>query len=204
MAVVWDSTDAVALKQRIVRVLIQEIVADIDQDRHEVVLLIHWVGGRHSEVRVTRPRQGQHGNATSKQADDIVTCMAGQWPDAQIAGTLNRLGLRTGVGNTWTAERVLAVRKRLRLVNFDPAKAKPMLSLNQAAHELRVGPWVIRRLVKLGVLDATHPFLGAPWRIDPQQLEQERVKQAAEAVVARKIRPGSEATNQLNLTIPNT
>jgi DNA invertase Pin-like site-specific DNA recombinase len=204
MAAVWDSTDALTLKQRIVRVLIQEIVADIDEAQHEVVLLIHWVGGRHSEVRVARPRTGQHGNATSKQADDIVMCMAGQWPDAQIAGTLNRLGLRTGVGNTWTAERVLSVRKRLRLVNFDPAKAKVMLSLNQAADKLRVGPWVIRRLVKLGVLEATHPFLGAPWRIDPEQLEQERVKQAAEAVVARRIRPGSEAANQLNLEIPTT
>jgi hypothetical protein len=204
MTVVWDSTDALALKQRIARVLIQEIVADIDEARHEVVLLIHWVGGRHSEVRVNRPQRGQHGNATSKQADDIVTCMAGQWLDAQIASTLNRLGLRTGVGNTWTAQRVLAVRKRLRLVNFDPAQPKAMLTLNQAADKLRVGPWVIRRLVELGVLEATHPFLGAPWRIDPEQLEQERVKQAAEAVVARRIRPGSEAANQLNLEIPTT
>lgn len=204
MTVVWDSTDALALKQRIVRVLIREIVADIDEARHEVVLLIHWVGGRHSEVRVNRPQRGQHGNATSKQADDIVTCMAGQWPDAQIAGTLNRLGLRTGLGNTWTAQRVLAVRKRLRLVNFDPAQAKAMLTLNQAADKLSVGPWVIRRLVKLGVLEATHPFLGAPWQIDADLLEQERVKQAARAVVARKVRPGSETAQQLNLTIPST
>ncbi|MFN2184004.1 MAG: recombinase family protein [Anaerolineae bacterium] len=204
MAAVWDSTDAMALKQRIVRVLVQEIVADVDEAQHEVVLLIHWVGGRHSEIRVNRPRTGQHGNATSKQADDIVRCMAGQWPDAQIAGTLNRLGLRTGVGNTWTAARVLSVRKRLRLVDFDPAKAKPMLTLNQAADKLNVGPWVIRRLVKLGVLEATHPFLGAPWRIDPELLEQKRVKQVVAAVVARRIRPGSEAAHQLNLEIPST
>ena len=37
--------------------------------------------------------------------------------------------LRTGVGNTWTASRVLSLRKRLRLVDYDQATAKPMLTL---------------------------------------------------------------------------
>jgi DNA invertase Pin-like site-specific DNA recombinase len=201
---VWEMTDAMQLKQRIVRLLIQEIVADIDEAKAQIVLLIHWAGGRHSEVRVHRPRQGEHGNATSADADLIVRRMAGQWPDGEIAGTLNRLGLRTGVGNTWTASRVLSVRKRLRLVDFDPEKAPQMLTLNQAADQLGVGPWVVRRLTRLGVIEAPQPFPGAPWQIRPSVLEQERVRQAAAAVTARRIRPGSKASRQLNLKIPST
>jgi DNA invertase Pin-like site-specific DNA recombinase len=201
---VWQSTEATALKQRIARILIEEIVADTDDDKGQIVLVVHWVGGRHTELRITRTRVGEHGNATSKDADELVRTMAGQWPDAEIAATLNRLGLRTGVGNTWTAERVLSVRKRLRLVDYDPAKAKPMLTLNQAADELGVGPWVVRRLVKLGVVQAVQPFAGAPWKIDPSLLNQDRVRKVAAAVRARKIRPGSKASAQLELVIPST
>jgi len=45
---VWNapSTD-MRLKQRIVRILIREIVADIDKEKQEIVLLLHWAGGRH-------------------------------------------------------------------------------------------------------------------------------------------------------------
>jgi hypothetical protein len=39
------------LKQRIVRILVHEIVVDVNEKDHEVVLLIHWAGGRHSELR---------------------------------------------------------------------------------------------------------------------------------------------------------
>lgn len=201
---VWQSTEATAIKQRIVRTVIQEIIADTDDDRREIVLTVHWVGGRHTELRVRRTRPGEHGNATDKNADAVVRSMAGHWPDAQIAGTLNRLGLRTGVGNTWTASRVQSVRKRLGLTELDSAPLNAALSLNQAADRLGVGPWVIRRLIKLGVIEANHPFRGAPWSIEPSQLDQERVQRAARAVVARKIRPGSKASRQLNLKIPNT
>ena len=41
---VWESPSSnSSLKQRIIRILIQEIVADIDEHTQEVVLVIHWV-----------------------------------------------------------------------------------------------------------------------------------------------------------------
>src|SRR5436853_3525562 len=47
---VWNSpTTDMRLKQRIVRILVEEIVADVDEATTEIVLLIHWTGGRHSE-----------------------------------------------------------------------------------------------------------------------------------------------------------
>jgi hypothetical protein len=51
---VWSApaTD-VRLKKRIVRTLIHEVVADIDDAATEIVLVIHWNGGVHSEVRFT-------------------------------------------------------------------------------------------------------------------------------------------------------
>jgi len=58
---VWNSpaTD-MRLKQRIVRILVEEIVADVDETTGEIVLLIHWSGGRHSELRMKKNLTGRH------------------------------------------------------------------------------------------------------------------------------------------------
>ena len=56
---VWNApTTDTKLKQRIAQILIKEVVLDVDEDRRESVALVHWKGGRHSEVRVHRNRRG--------------------------------------------------------------------------------------------------------------------------------------------------
>ena len=57
---VWTAptTDA-RLKKRIVRTLIHEVIADIDADASQIVLIIHWIGGVHTELRLPRRRRGQ-------------------------------------------------------------------------------------------------------------------------------------------------
>ena len=52
------TTDA-RLKKRIVRTVIHEVIADIDTNAAEIVLLIHWVGGVHTEIRLPTRRRGQ-------------------------------------------------------------------------------------------------------------------------------------------------
>ncbi len=51
-AAVWaaPSTD-VRLKKRIVRTVLEEAVGDIDDDTAEIVLVLHWAGGAHTEHR---------------------------------------------------------------------------------------------------------------------------------------------------------
>jgi len=102
---IWDApgTDA-RIKQRIVGILIQEIVVDVAEVTDEVLLFIHWTGGRHSEVRVAKHKRGQNGRCTPVEAVDVVRQMAAQYADGEIALTLNRLRLKTGTGNTWNVE----------------------------------------------------------------------------------------------------
>ena len=65
---VWDSPTAdMRLKQRIVRILVHEIIADVDEERSEIALLIHWTGGRHSELRVKKNATGRHRRCTSAE-----------------------------------------------------------------------------------------------------------------------------------------
>ena len=47
-------------KQRLIHILVQEIVCELDDTTKEAVLLIHWTGGRHSEAQLPRAaRQDQ-------------------------------------------------------------------------------------------------------------------------------------------------
>jgi hypothetical protein len=58
---VWHApTTAMRVKQRIVRVVIQEIVADVDDSARTIMLVIHWIGGQHSELPVKKNEVGQH------------------------------------------------------------------------------------------------------------------------------------------------
>jgi hypothetical protein len=56
---VWNSPASdTSLKQRIIRILIQEIVADIDDDAQEVILIVHWMGGTPLGVTHTQTKDG--------------------------------------------------------------------------------------------------------------------------------------------------
>jgi hypothetical protein len=109
---IWNSTSTdMRLKQRIVRILVREIVADVDESASEIVLLLHWTGGRHSELRIKKNAMGKHRRCTSMEAVEAIREMAGKFSDQQIAATLNRLGLRTGAQHSWTEGRVRSARQ---------------------------------------------------------------------------------------------
>ena len=62
-------TADVRLKKRLVRTLIHEVVVDVDAEAGEVILVIHWKGGVHTELRVPRRRRGQNSSAHAKDID---------------------------------------------------------------------------------------------------------------------------------------
>jgi hypothetical protein len=68
-------------RQQLLRTLITEIVVDVDDDARDVVLTIHWRGGQHSELRVHKPRTGEHGCATT---EDALAVMRSKWPAAGL------------------------------------------------------------------------------------------------------------------------
>jgi hypothetical protein len=183
---VWESPASdPSLKQRIIRILIQEIVADIDERTQEIVLVIHWVGGRHSELRVPKLKTGQHGRCTKIEAVDIVRQMATRYPDGEIALTLNRLRLRTGAGNTWSEARVRSLRSHLKLPVYRAEQADARLNMLQAAERLGVSPTVVRRLIAGKILPATQILPGAPWEIESKAVASPEVICAATALKNR-------------------
>jgi len=160
------------LKQRILRTLIEEIVVDVDQPTNQVIMLIHWSGGGHTELRVTKPKTGEHGHKTAAEAVDVVKQMAGQYPDDVIASTLNRLGFSTGCGNTWKKHLVCSLRSKLDLPTYDPnhKQAQGFLTAEQAAERLGVSMRTVRELLRTNVLAGTQVVKFAPWQIPAEAL----------------------------------
>jgi excisionase family DNA binding protein len=173
-------------RQQLLRTLITDIIVDVDDDARDVILTIHWRGGQHSELRVRKPRTGEHGCATAEDALAMMRSMAGRWLDEHIAASLNRMGLPTGQGKTWTAHRVSSVRRVRGIHAYRSAeKGGEWLTMSEAAKALHVTNHLIRRLIKTGVLPAVQIVSGAPYQIRADDLASPSI----EAAVARKGRP---------------
>jgi DNA invertase Pin-like site-specific DNA recombinase len=176
---VWNApaTD-MRLKQRIVRILIEEIIADVDDAASEIVLLIHWTGGRHSELRMKKNLTGRHSRCTDLETVEVLRRMSGRFPDDQIAATLNRLGLKTGTGKTWNEGRVRSVRSYHELPACTAALAtRQTVTLEQASERLGISHKVIRRLIESNKIPATQVVPWAPWEIPIEAIESAEVVQ---------------------------
>lgn len=173
-------------RQQLMRTLIVDIVTDIDEATREVVITIHWRGGRHSQLRVRKPRSGEHGCRTPDEAIAVIKRMAGRWSDEGIAASLNRMGMRTGQGKTWTAHRVSSLRRLRGIPAYRSAhKNGEWLTMSEAASALSVTNHVIRRLIKNGILPAEQVVAGAPYQIRTADLDNPSVVGA----IAPKGRP---------------
>ena len=187
---IWKSPSTdMRLKQRLVRILIEEIVVDVDTNSSEIILVIHWSGGRHSELRVKKNEVGKHRRCTEIEPIAIIRQMAVRFRDEQIAATLNRLGLRTGAGNTWNESRVRFAREYHQLPSIDPNQpGAEFVTLSQAAQRLNVSLTMVRRLIREKILPASQVVTCAPWQIPAESLSFEAVRTAV-ANVRNGVRP---------------
>jgi len=173
-------------RQRLLRALVTDIIADVDEAAREVILTIHWRGGQHSQLRVRKPQSGEHGCRTPQAALAVMRSMASRWSDEDIAASLNRMGMPTGQGKTWTAHRVSSVRRVNGIHAYRSAeKNGEWLTMSEAASKLGVTHHRIRRLIKDRVLPAEQVVPGAPYQIRACDLEDQRVT----AALGRKGRP---------------
>ncbi|EGY01500.1 recombinase [Nitrospirillum viridazoti Y2] len=182
-------------RQQLLRTLVADIIADVDEAAREVILTIHWQGGQHSQLRVRKPKSGEHGCRTSDEALAVIRSMASRWSDEDIAATLNRMTMPTGQGKTWTAHRVGSIRRVRGIHAYRSAeKDGAWLTMAEAGAALGVTHHRIRRLIKNGILPAEQVVPGAPYQIRASDLQDERVITA----IRRTSRPcRGESENQL-------
>jgi hypothetical protein len=125
-------------RQRLLRALVTDIITDVDEATREVVLTINWRGGQHSQLRVRKPKSGEHGCRTPEEALAVMRSMSTRWSDEDIAASLNRMGMPTGQGKTWTAHRVSSVRRVNGIHAYRSAeKNGEWLTMSEARYDAR-------------------------------------------------------------------
>lgn len=199
----WEHRDAPApLKKRVLRTVLQEIIADIEETPPQTVLRLHWTGGVHTVLKVPRNRTGQHGRSTDIEVVELVGELSKVGADQYIAGILNRLGYETGAGNTWTESRVRGLRIHRQIAPFD-ATAKTWMSLEGAAEVLGVSPSTVRRMIVCAILPAKQVVRYAPWVIARVDLDLPAVRRAAATIKVGGRLPRS-VPGQATIPFPST
>ena len=167
----WNHPAATAeTRKRILRTLLVEVVASVVDN--EIHLLVHWQGGDHTQLKIIKPRNGEHRWTLNAETTDIIRELARLMPDYQIARVLNRAGKRTGRDNTWTEARVRTFRNDHGIPVHRPGERVERGEVNvvEAAETLGTSRATVRRLMTQGQLEARQACPGAPWVIKQEDL----------------------------------
>jgi DNA invertase Pin-like site-specific DNA recombinase len=204
---VWDDprTDF-ALKKRIVRTVLEEIVVDVDEQRNAIVLLLHWKGGAHLEIAVPRKRRGESRPHASSSSDivEIVRTLALVCEDQSIAAWLNKNEIRTTRGNRWTRERITAFRSdhRIQIFSTQRKEAEGWMTQDDAIQLVRAAAKTLRIAAKKGIIPVQRPLPIGPWIFRKADVLKwhERTKKGRSG----RHKAAAPSSKQLSLEIPKT
>jgi len=200
---VWNAASSDAgLKQHIVRTLIREVVVSRADSPKGIVVSIHWMGGRHTELRVARVPSNRP-PAERPTAVDAIRKIGGRWSDREVAVALNRMRCRAEDGGTsWTVMRVQALRERLGIVPFHPSSEAAHISIRETASRLGVSLHSVHRLIRTGALPATQCMRQAPWEVPVAALDTEAVRIGVREIAARRPRKVKRMLDDKTLRLP--
>jgi DNA invertase Pin-like site-specific DNA recombinase len=200
---VWNDPKVDAItRKRLLRTLIHEIVVDV-QEPHVLVLVVHWVGGVHTEIRVSRRRRGQSGSHTEKDLVEVVRMLAKIGKDDFIAGILNKNGRTTGRGNRWSELRVRAMRSHNEIPSFsnEARLREGWMSLKQAAAHVKISASALRHAAERDEIPVQHPLAKGPWIFRRADLDRAEARGLIEAIRHRGAVPDGR---QLSFGISTT
>jgi excisionase family DNA binding protein len=180
-------------RKRILRAVLKEIIVTVEADRLHLVL--HWQGGDHTRLEVAKNRVGQNRWKTDIETVELVRELARILPDHSIAPLLNRLGIRSAKGQSWTQLRVRNFRSVHRIAVYREGEraARHELILHEAASRFGVHRMTVVRLIRDGLLPARQACVGAPYVIREDDLDRPPVRRALATGRAVSLDPRQES-----------
>ena len=121
-----------------------------------------------TELDVHLPRSQPAPIRTDEDTVDLVKRLAVHYPDAVIAGILNRQGKTTARGMRFTANRVSSLRTHWEIACFKASEAQQqgdIATIDRAAEILGIAPSTVHRWLNDGFIAGEQLTPGAPWRI---------------------------------------
>ncbi len=156
-------------RKQLLRTLLTEVNITVHREQPDphAELVLRWKGGAISELTVPL-RRPQPNIRTDEDTIDLLRRLAVHYPDAKIAGILNRQGRRTARGLSYTASRVQSLRHHWNIACHQPSDQSQegdLLNVTAAAKQLGIAPSTLLRWLDDGFVAGEQTTPGAPWRI---------------------------------------
>src|SRR5258707_2159926 len=162
----WSHPAATAaIRKRIVRAALNEIVARVESGFIEMVL--HWQGGDHTALKLKMNGVGKHRWTVPEDTLSLIRELGRLMPDQQNPRLLNPAGKPTGRGNGWTKARVCSFRSHHGIAVYREGEwaDRGEISLEAAAQIIDVSVMTALRLIQRGLIKGRQLCRGAPWVI---------------------------------------
>ena len=165
---VWSAdTTTDSDRKELLRTLVDEVIVAVDRAARRADLTLRWKGGAITELEVALPRP-QPKIRTDEDTVALIRRLAVHYPDALIAGILNRQGRLSATGQRFTAGIVQSLRHSRQIPCHEPstgATEGDLVTVAEAARILEVAPSTVHRWLNDGFIAGEQITPGAPWRI---------------------------------------
>ena len=164
----WNASTTTARdRKELLRTLIDEVIVKVERQALCAHLTVRWKGGALTEIDLDLPRSRPAPIRTGEDTVALLRRLAAHYPDAVIAGVLNRQGRTTAYGHRFDRNRVGNLRRHWNIPAFRETLHADgdLVTVRQAAVTLGVAPSTIHRLLNDGVIAGEQLTPGAPWRI---------------------------------------
>ena len=166
---VWEAPTTTARdRKELLQTLLEEVIITVSPAEPKAHLTLRWRGGAISELDLSLRSYRIPPIRTDEATINLVRRLAVHYPDAIIAGILNRQGRRTANGDRFTANKVGNLRRYWQIPRFDRTAVSSegeLVTIQRAAEILGVVPSTVHRWLADGFIAGEQITPGAPWRI---------------------------------------
>jgi len=155
-------------RKELLHALLEEVCISVDRGASNAHLMLRWRGGMITERDVVVWTVRAPTIKTEEDTLDLLRRLAPHYPDAIIAGILNRQGRRSATGERFTANMVGSLRRYRHIPKHQPTEQQPEgnpVPIAKAAELLGVAPSTLHRCLMSGIIVGEQLTPGAPWRI---------------------------------------
>lgn len=177
----WEATSTTDRdRKELLHALLEEVnIAVVESTAH---VTLRWKGGAVLELNVGLKGRFIPPVRTDEDTIDLVRRLAIHYPDAIIAGILNRQGRQTALGDRFTQGKVGNLRRYWKIPRFEPSthpEEGELVTVTKAAQVLGIATSTLHRWLADGFVGGEQLTPGAPWRIRISKEIRERFVEAA-------------------------
>ena len=196
----WNATTTTDRdRKELIGTLLEEAIIRVDQAPRRARITLRWQGGALTDLDVNLRCYRVSPIRTDEDTLGLIRRLAAHYPDATIAGILNRQGRKTAHGERFTANRISSLRHYRAIPRHVPAPSSPegeLVTVAGAAKVLGVAASTIHRWLADGFIVGEQITPGAPWQISmTDQLRSRFVENAPAGYVVMQ-----DATRRLGVS----